>query len=290
MATAVEAEGRRSRVDEAEATLRGLITEYQRTGITRLPPEQRLCELVGASRTTLRDALSRLEAAGEIVRRRRVGTLITAPTRAAHAGSLAYPVDLILSLSDFLAEAGADFAVRAVNIIRETADADDIARLGVDHDAAVYRAVRLYEVEGRAAARLEHRLPASIDGHQVRINALTDGITTFLRETEDIRLIRSDHTITAEAAGEALAAELEVPPGAPLLVIDCQLYAAGSYAVATGRLVFRPDVLCLTASADPALSASRRAGTFGLTALTGGRPAGDGAGGGIPGSREPVRG
>ncbi|MER7417611.1 GntR family transcriptional regulator [Micromonospora peucetia] len=255
-------------MDEAEVKLRALIADHQRTGVTRLPPEQRLCELVGASRSTLRDALSRLEVAGEIVRRRRVGTLITSPARAAHAGSLAYPVDLILSLSDFLAEAGADYAVRAVTILRESADDDDLARLGVARGEAVYRAVRLYEVEGRAAARLEHRLPGAFAGQQIRINALTDGITTFLRETENIRLTRSNHTITAEAATETLAKELDVAVGAPLLVIDCQLYAAGPYAVATGRLVFRPDVLCLTASADPALSAPRQAGAFGLTALT----------------------
>ncbi|MCX4390108.1 UTRA domain-containing protein [Micromonospora peucetia] len=93
-------------------------------------------------------------------------------------------------------------------------------------------------------------------------------LVTALRDEENIRLTRSDHTITAEAATETLAKELDVAVGAPLLVIDCQLYAAGPYAVATGRLVFRPDVLCLTASADPALSAPRQAGAFGLTALT----------------------
>ncbi|MFE0593336.1 GntR family transcriptional regulator [Micromonospora echinospora] len=271
---ATDPTARPSRVDEAERALRALIAEYQRTGVTRLPTENRLCELVGASRTTLRDALSRLEAAGEVVRRRRVGTLITSPARAVHSGSLAYPVDLILSLSDFLAEAGANFAVRAVNILRESADPDDVALLGLAPGEAVYRAIRLYEVEGQAAARLEHRLPATVGGQQIRINALTDGITTFLQETENIRLTRSDHTITAEAATPALATELDTTVGAPLLVIDCQLYASGPHAVATGRLVFRPDVLCLTASADPATSASRRAGTFGVTAVA--RPGDEG--------------
>ncbi|MCG5215593.1 GntR family transcriptional regulator [Streptosporangium sp. KLBMP 9127] len=264
---------RRSRVDETEAALRSLIAEYQRAGVTRLPPESRLVELIGTSRSTLRDALSRLESGGEIVRRRRVGTLITAaPARAVHAGSLAYPVDLILSLSDFLAQAHASYAVRTVNITRENADDDDAALLGVAPGAPVYRATRLYEVEGRAAARLEHRLPGTFAGQPVRIDALTDGITTWLRETENIQLTRSDHTITAEAATESLAADLDVAVGFPLLVIDCQLYASGPHAVATGRLVFRPDVLCLTASANPSTASSDPVGTFGLTTVGAGHP------------------
>ncbi|TQM11402.1 GntR family transcriptional regulator [Pseudonocardia kunmingensis] len=254
-------------MDQAEDALRSLIKEYQAAGASRLPPESRLCELVGASRSTLRDALSRLEVGGEITRRRRVGTMITAPSRAAHNGSLAYPVDLILSLSDFLSQAGVSYAVRAVSIAREHADDGDVAMLGVEACDPVYRAIRLYEVEGRAAARLEHRLPASFDSKPVRINALTDGITTFLEQTENVRLTRSDHTINAEAADDTLAGDLEVPVGTPLLVIDCQLYAAGSHAVATGRLVFRPDVLRLAASANPSTSSTGRIGTFGLTAV-----------------------
>lgn len=242
---------RRPRVDTVTTRLRVLIDEQRARGFHRLPPEKELSEQLGTSRGTLREALATLEAAGEIERRRRVGTLITTPRKITLDHAVAYPIDYICSVSDILGGAGATYAVREVSVRREAVDDADAPLLGLRQGAPVFRVCRSYEVDGAAAALVEHTLPTELNGHDVRINSLTDGVTTFFRDVEHIPLVRSDHAVTAIAATGELAAELDVMPGAPLLVVHCRLYTDGERIIALGRLVFRPDSLYLTASAHP---------------------------------------
>ncbi|HHT91276.1 MAG: GntR family transcriptional regulator [Limnochordia bacterium] len=53
---------------------------------SKLPPETEFAELLGVSRTALREALQRLEAEGYISRQRRVGTIVLAKRRNLDAG------------------------------------------------------------------------------------------------------------------------------------------------------------------------------------------------------------
>lgn len=246
---------RRPRVDTVTSKLRTLIAEERARGVDRLPPEKELSEQLGTSRGTLREALATLEAAGEIERRRRVGTLITAPQRFTLDRAIAYPIDYICSVSGILGGAGATHTVRRVSVHREAADDENGPLLGLAAGAPVFRVSRSYEVDGDAAALVEHTLPTALNGHEVRINSLTDGVTTFFRDVEHIPLVRSDHAVTAVAATGELAAELDVAPGAPLLVVHCRLFSDDERIIAIGRLVFRPDALYLTASAYPSATA-----------------------------------
>ncbi|WP_116949968.1 GntR family transcriptional regulator [Jiangella endophytica] len=242
---------RRPRVDTVTSRLRALIAEERARGGDRLPPEKELSEQLGTSRGTLREALATLEAAGEIERRRRVGTLITAPQRFTLDRAIAYPIDHIRSVSSVLGGASSAHTVRRVSVHREAADDESGPLLGLAAGAPVFRVSRSYEVDGGATALVEHTLPATLNGHEVRINSLTDGVTTFFRDVEHIPLARSDHAVTAIAATGELAAELEVAPGAPLLVVYCRLFGDDERIIALGRLVFRPDALYVTASAYP---------------------------------------
>lgn len=240
---------RHSLVETVTTKLRTLIDEQRARGDNRLPPEKELSERLGTSRGTLREALATLEAAGEIERRRRVGTLITAPQRFALDQAIAYPIDYICSVSGVFKASGLPYAVRKVSVFREIASDDNTSLIGVEAGDAVFRVSRAYEVNGEAAALVEHTLPAQFNGHDVQINALTDGVTTFFRDVERIPLVRSDHAVTAAAATAELATELEVTPGAPLLVVHCRLFTDDDQTIAIGRLVFRPDGLYLTSSA-----------------------------------------
>jgi GntR family transcriptional regulator len=67
---------RPSLVDGAEDALRRWLSTGRHRSGERLPPEQELSDQLGISRGTLRTALGRLEARGEIVRRQGSGTFV----------------------------------------------------------------------------------------------------------------------------------------------------------------------------------------------------------------------
>jgi GntR family transcriptional regulator len=67
---------RPSLVDVAEDALRRWLSTGRHRSGERLPPEQELADQLGISRGTLRTALGRLEARGEIVRRQGSGTFV----------------------------------------------------------------------------------------------------------------------------------------------------------------------------------------------------------------------
>ncbi|PSL04821.1 GntR family transcriptional regulator [Haloactinopolyspora alba] len=251
----VSAAGRSSLVNEVTAKLRALMAEHRTRGSDRLPPEKELSEMLGTSRGTLREALAALEAAGEIERRRRVGTLITGPRELSLGDAIAYPIDYICSVSGILGASGAAHAVRRVSVHREAVDDANATAFGLRTGDPVFRVSRTYEIDGEPAALIEHTLPTRLNGDEVRINALTDGVTTFFREVEHVPLIRSDHAATAVSAAGAVATELDMAPGAPLLVVHCHLFTEGERVIAVGRLSFRPDRLYLTSSAHPRESA-----------------------------------
>jgi GntR family transcriptional regulator, transcriptional repressor for pyruvate dehydrogenase complex len=74
MTASVESQERRS--DEALRHIIGLIFDGHLTPGSRLPAERELAELLGISRTTLRDAINRLEARGYIERRSKSGNYV----------------------------------------------------------------------------------------------------------------------------------------------------------------------------------------------------------------------
>jgi GntR family transcriptional regulator len=70
------ATAKRSLVDGAEEALRNWLAPGRHRSGDRLPPEHDLASMLGVSRGTLRTALERLEATGEIVRRQGSGTFV----------------------------------------------------------------------------------------------------------------------------------------------------------------------------------------------------------------------
>ncbi len=234
-----------SAAERAHEGLVALIHEYRRRGRDRLPTEAALSTELGVSRNSLREALARLESDGVVVRRRRVGTLIVGDTLVApEAGApLAYPIDEIVSIPDFFARSDQPFHIEWVAVALERAARVDAERLGIAEGDEVYRVRRKYVLDSGPAALGEHVIPKVLRGHGIHIDALTDGVSTFLAEVEHINVDLVDHVVGAVAAGEDLASELQVPLGTPLLVVDARLqgvYREVVDTVSVGRLTFNP--------------------------------------------------
>lgn len=101
---------RASRSITLAAELRHLIATGAYPGGTRLPPEPDLAVENGVSRATLREALRLLEREGLIIRRRRVGTIVSA--RPIVHNSL----DRNFSVREMIEASGKEYGIRGVRI------------------------------------------------------------------------------------------------------------------------------------------------------------------------------
>src|SRR5436309_2929591 len=89
--------------------LRQLISELNSTGETVVPGESQLTAELGVSRATVRDALTRLEAEGLILRRKGADTIINSA-----ALDLAARMDLQVDFLEILNEAGFSGSIKLI--------------------------------------------------------------------------------------------------------------------------------------------------------------------------------
>lgn len=243
-----------TQVDLATARLEALIEDYRRTGESRLPREIDLSQQLGISRNTLREALARLAARGVIERRRRHGTVITdgAPVGERREDRpLEYPIDDIVSLPALFGASGSGYSIRSVAVETEMATPSDADLLHVEPGTPVYRVRRVFSHAGGNAAVGEHVLPTVLHGHGIHIEALTDGISTFLNEVEHISVDVVRHRATAIAADASTARDLQLPIGSPVLEISAELCTRDGdqlRIVAVGRLLFNPAKVTASAT------------------------------------------
>lgn len=236
----------RPHVAAAGDKLDALIASYREAGSLRLPRETELSAQLGISRNTLREALARLEASGVVERRRRLGTFIVdaTPSDAPTSREMPrYPIDEIVSIAAFLEGAGFTFAIRSVAVQQEPVSSSVAARFGLEPGSSIYRVRRVYDADGAAVAIGEHLIPTVLRGHDVHIEELTYGVSTFLSEIERVPVEVVEHTVVPITLDAQTAQEFRATVGAPAVLVEAELQAAegdGFATVALGRLIFNP--------------------------------------------------
>lgn len=242
-------------VARATDLLAALIERYRSAGQNRLPTELELSAELGVSRNTLREALARLELNGLVTRKPRAGTIITPAAKPASdpqaTPALRYPIDSIISIPEFFSAANQEFTISSVSVREQRASAAEADAFQMDGPFDVYRVRRQYSMNGRGVAVGEHIIPKVLRGHGIHIEALTDGVSNFLSDIEHVPVEVVEHVVTARLADYALATELGVAVGVPLLDVSASLKtkeADGFLVVAVGRLLFDPTVIALQAT------------------------------------------
>jgi len=202
-----------------------------------LPSEAELNRLFGVSRTTARSALDKLRNEGLITRRSGKGSLVRAPY-------VEQPVTRMSSFSEDMAARGlvASYDTHLVQL--ETAP-DGIGRLFNAASAAPLLHIRrgLF-ADGKAMAVSDSWLAADVlGGASLPTRAQLDNRSLYEWLENDCRqqIVAGTETIEAAIAGRPLAKELDVKPGAPVLIARRDSRGASGRLIERATIAYRAD-------------------------------------------------
>ena len=182
---------------------------------TRLPSEPELCETYGLSRTTVRQALARLEQRGLIERRKGQGTFVQE----------GQPGLWLLQSSQGFFQDEVDRLGRTVTsqILRtEAGPLPDWACTALDVAPGTHGATleRLRYVDGNVALYVVNHLSTEVAEAALTISNPNESLYRRLHEHTGVQPYGGRRTLEAIAADEWLAERLELRPGAPVAFIE----------------------------------------------------------------------
>lgn len=199
----------------------------------RLPSEAELERDYGVSRTTARRALDELRRQGVVRREPGRGTFLAGPRVRTDLGRL-------YSFSEEIERLGHGTGARLVEKGEVGASEEVAGALGVEVGETVLYVRRL---------RLADELPLFVGDSYLpveRFSLLRDAdyeavsLSRALREAAGLEVERARQWIGAVAAGESVAALLEVEPGSPVLCVERIAFVRGDEPVESVKAYFHP--------------------------------------------------
>ncbi|MGI6640046.1 MAG: GntR family transcriptional regulator [Limnochordia bacterium] len=215
--------------------LREEIGEGVFKGEDRLPSEEKLAQLFGVSRTTVREALSALEKEGLLKRVHGVGTWITHNKRV----PIGTGMERITSYTEYMRKFGYDPGTKLAHFEWVPASPKhkqdferDLDRVGV--------LTRVRTANGEPLMLAYDVMPPEVIGEGFRVEQLGESLFAYLEE-HGLRLRYSEMDITAVTADAELARLLEVEVGVPLLRMDDRYFDYQGNIVLWTRNIYRVD-------------------------------------------------
>jgi GntR family transcriptional regulator len=211
----------------------------------RIPAEMELAEALGVSRTTIRDALSRLEMEGAISRRQGAGTFVNNPVLQIHSR-----LEEIWGYEAMLEAHGFTPSTRVIDSVETAASSTLLhpsaaADLRLAPDDGVLLLEKLF---------LENDVPVILTQNVVPLRLLLEPyspedlplpIYEFLEALGRQRLSYYLTEIVPVAADETMAGVLQVNVGTPLVSFDETGYNEDNQPIVKAYSYFRDDLLRL---------------------------------------------
>jgi GntR family transcriptional regulator len=178
------------------------------------PSDKALMSEFGVSRETVREALNGLAEDKWIARHRGQGTFVL------EAPSPKQADRRISGLAEDLSDLHADTESKVLEkgVVRVPPDIAAPLHLGADE--STYKFVRVRFFEGEPLSYVETYLPIDIGQLLARLDLERTSIMAQLRQTLKVPFTEKSQTIEAVVADAMVARLLEVPVGAPLLLIS----------------------------------------------------------------------
>jgi GntR family transcriptional regulator len=213
------------------------LRESLRSGTLRpgdpIPPESSLCQQFGVSRTTVRQALSRLVYDGLIHRHRGRGSFVAEP-RLEHSKPF-------LSFEEEMRARGATTTIKLLDMRTEPAKGKVMESLGLAEGTPVIVLERLRFVDGQIVGYEIRYLPQSVGEaltkDEIHDHPLVPAVRRILGKPRTRLTLR----VTASTARKHEAKLLETKVGAPVLVREHIWYYEPEGPMQYGKSIFRGD-------------------------------------------------
>ena len=204
-----------------------------------LPTEERLGELYGVSRITVRRAIDDLITERLVERRRGVGTFVARPQGATRS------VSLVGSLYDALAYPN-NITIEVLQRTAKAAPRHVAELLSLQNNAALVELQVLSRVGKTPFAMTYFYVPADI-GAKLQLAKLGAG-TPLARLVETLlgeEIVRAAQTVEPESANAKMAKLLDIPRGTAILHVLRTYFSASGRPVEVASVRYRPDQYCL---------------------------------------------
>lgn len=208
-------------------------------GAGRIPSESELANELKVSRATVRDALSRLEAAGLIVRRQGAGTFVN------HSDKLVKTrLEQVIPYQDLIREHGHTPSIQLVGAEEQKSELGLAAELNLKDGATVLTVQKLFRADKQPVIFTVAHIPASVIKTRYRREDLLLPVHEFLDKFCGQEAAYFSTEIVPLIASGTLATTLELPKRqTPLMAFEELAFSAQHQPLAKAYSYFRDDLL-----------------------------------------------
>lgn len=204
----------------------------------RIPSENELAALLGVSRTTIRDALSRLELEGAIVRKQGAGTFVNKLGL-----QIRSRLEEIWSYEKVLRAHGYTPSVQVLQIASITASATDAELLLIKKDDPLLFIEKLFFEDDNPVILTRNYIPKKHLSHDFLENDCQRPIYDFVEICCEQRLAYYLSEIVPVLAGKQIGSVLHIPAQTPLLSFEEVGYNTENRPILKSTSYFRDDLL-----------------------------------------------
>lgn len=226
-----------SLTDQAKAHIKERILSNQyKDG--RIPSESDLAEELGVSRTTIRDALSRLENEGTVYRKQGSGTFVNK-----HGLQIKSRLDEIWSYEEILRAHGYIPTTKVVDVRVELPDGDVRRALNLAADEKVTIIQKLFVEDSNPIIFMENHIPTRICNGNLSTDDYCRPVFELLEDRCHSRLNYYLSEIVPVAADKQLSKTLAVPMRRPLISLEEIGFDDENEPILWAKSYFRDDLL-----------------------------------------------